>query len=240
LATCIDRSVRWCALCASLLLLGATPGRSAWAAAESHEIRVAVASSFSQTAGRLCRAYFASRPGRCVLTPGASGLLASQIAQDARRGVARPRPLRIDADFAGVHGVHPRPVFVVVAGVDDDEIALVVLYPAPGQDIQAALVVGPAAPLAEAPLAIPKGFSADGLQQSLVKNLEPGVNGLNGTTAEAMNLSALSGEMTTVYVTTFVEAAAGDTLGINAWQSSGGALNLNYCRMAAVRYAPAS
>jgi len=63
---------------------------------------------------------------------------------------------------------------------------------------------------------------------------------LNGTTAEAMNLSALSGEMTTVYVTTFVEAAAGDTLGINAWQSSGGALNLNYCRMAAVRYAPAS
>jgi molybdate transport system substrate-binding protein len=44
---------------------------------------VGVASNFLQTADRICRAYFTGRPGRCVLTPGASGLLASQIAQGA-------------------------------------------------------------------------------------------------------------------------------------------------------------
>ncbi len=79
----MDRPVRWGALCASLLLLGVSPGRSAWAAGESHELRVAVASNFSQSAERICREFFATRPGRCVLTPGASGLLASQVAQGA-------------------------------------------------------------------------------------------------------------------------------------------------------------
>lgn len=83
MGTRLERSVSWVALCASVLLLGVSPGRSARAAAESHELRVAVASSFSQTATRLCRAFFASRPGRCLLTQGSSGLLASQIAQDA-------------------------------------------------------------------------------------------------------------------------------------------------------------
>lgn len=108
MATCLKRSVSWGALCATLLLLGASPGRSAWAAAESHEVRVAVASSFSQSAGRLCREFFASRPGRCVLTQGASGLLASQIAQDAPFDVFlsadRIRAQRLEVEGLAVAG----------------------------------------------------------------------------------------------------------------------------------------
>lgn len=46
-------------------------------------VRVAVAANFKQTCEDLCRAYFASRPGRCVVTSGASGLLAAKVAQGA-------------------------------------------------------------------------------------------------------------------------------------------------------------
>jgi len=70
-------------MCAGVILPGVLPVRAADAAANPGEVRVAVASSFSQTADRLCRAFFTHRPGRCVLTPGASGLLASQVAQGA-------------------------------------------------------------------------------------------------------------------------------------------------------------
>ena len=104
----LERSVWWAALCASLLLPGTSPVRNAWAAGESHELRVAVAANFSQTAERLCRAFFAGRPGRCVLTPGASGLLASQVAQGAPFDVFlsadRARAQRLEVEGLAVPG----------------------------------------------------------------------------------------------------------------------------------------
>ena len=51
--------------------------------------------------------------------------------------------------------------------IDDDEIALIVLHPAPGENILAALVVGPAAPLAETPLAILKDIAMGLFQQAV-------------------------------------------------------------------------
>jgi len=83
LATRWGRSASSAAILAGAILLVAGQGRAASAAGEDDVVRVAVASSFSQTAERLCRRFFAGRPGRCVLTPGSSGLLASQIAQGA-------------------------------------------------------------------------------------------------------------------------------------------------------------
>ena len=56
--------------------------------------------------------------------------------------------------------------------IDDDEIALIVLYPAPGEEILAALVVGPAAAVAETPLAIPKDIAMGHLQQVGVEGRE--------------------------------------------------------------------
>jgi molybdate transport system substrate-binding protein len=47
------------------------------------DVRVAVAANFKQTADALCDAYFATRPGRCVITAGASGLLYAKAAQGA-------------------------------------------------------------------------------------------------------------------------------------------------------------
>jgi molybdate transport system substrate-binding protein len=76
----LDRSAWWAAIFAGAIMLGIPHAR---AASEPGVVRVAVASSFYRTADRLCLAFFASRPGRCVLTPGASGLLASQVAQGA-------------------------------------------------------------------------------------------------------------------------------------------------------------
>jgi molybdate transport system substrate-binding protein len=81
LATRWGRSVSCVAILAGAILLVALQGRAT--AAGDPVVRVAVAASFSQTAERLCRSYFAGRSGRCVLTPGSSGLLASQVAQGA-------------------------------------------------------------------------------------------------------------------------------------------------------------
>lgn len=79
----IRRPAMLAATCVAALVLLAAGARAENAAADAGVLRVAVASSFAQTAARLCRAYFAGRDGRCVLTPGASGLLASQVAQGA-------------------------------------------------------------------------------------------------------------------------------------------------------------
>ena len=102
------RSASWVTICAALLFLGAAYGRDAWAAGEIGELRVAVAANFSQTAERLCRAFFAGRPGRCVLTPGASGLLASQVAQGAPFDVFlsadRARAQRLEVEGLAVPG----------------------------------------------------------------------------------------------------------------------------------------
>jgi molybdate transport system substrate-binding protein len=83
LATRLSRSVSRAAILGGAILFAAAQGRAAPASGDDHVVRVAVASSFSQPAERLCRAFFVGRPGRCVLTPGSSGLLASQVAQGA-------------------------------------------------------------------------------------------------------------------------------------------------------------
>jgi molybdate transport system substrate-binding protein len=104
----MGRPASWVTICAALVLLGVAHGRAAWAAASPGDLRVAVASSFSQTAERLCRAFFTGRPGRCVLTPGASGLLASQVAQGAPFDVFlsadRKRAERLEVEGLAVAG----------------------------------------------------------------------------------------------------------------------------------------
>jgi molybdate transport system substrate-binding protein len=67
-------------LAAALCLLASVPVR---AAGDEPILRVAVAANFRQAAGQLCDAFFAGRPGRCVLTPGASGLLFAKVMQGA-------------------------------------------------------------------------------------------------------------------------------------------------------------
>lgn len=56
---------------------------------------------------------------------------------------------------------------------DDDEVALILLDPAPSENILAALVVGPAAPLAEAPFTIPKNITIDLFQLTNSIEKEP-------------------------------------------------------------------
>ena len=53
--------------------------------------------------------------------------------------------------------------------IDDDEVALIVLDPAPAQNIQAALVVGPGAPVTEPPFTISKDIAIDRFQQTFVE-----------------------------------------------------------------------
>jgi len=67
---------------AAALLCGLA-GLMAQAEERVQDVRVAVAANFKQTAAELCRVYFAARPGRCVLTAGASGLLYAKVAQGA-------------------------------------------------------------------------------------------------------------------------------------------------------------
>ena len=53
--------------------------------------------------------------------------------------------------------------------IDDKEKTLIVLCPAPGQNVPAALVVGPAAPLTEAPFAVPEGITTGLFKQASVE-----------------------------------------------------------------------
>jgi molybdate transport system substrate-binding protein len=104
----MQQSVSVAAKCVAVLALLAAQSRAETTAGDAGILRVAVASSFSQTAGRLCRAFFSGRPGRCVLTPGASGLLASQVAQGAPFDVLlsadRRRAERLEAEGLAVPG----------------------------------------------------------------------------------------------------------------------------------------
>jgi molybdate transport system substrate-binding protein len=83
MATQLQRPAWSAATLVCAIALAAVQPGGASAAGDARDLRVAVASSFSHTMERLCREFFAGRPGRCVLTPGASGVLASQVAQGA-------------------------------------------------------------------------------------------------------------------------------------------------------------
>ncbi|MFO1393860.1 MAG: molybdate ABC transporter substrate-binding protein [Steroidobacteraceae bacterium] len=96
-------------VCTAVLLLVALPAAGAEdVAGRGPEIGVAVAANFAGTAEQLCRAWFAQRPGRCVITPGASGVLASQAAQGAPFDIFlsadRQRPERLEVDGVAVPG----------------------------------------------------------------------------------------------------------------------------------------
>ena len=104
----MQRRVSLFATCVAACALLAAQSRAETAAGDAAVLRVAVASSFSQTADRLCRAFFTGRPGRCVLASGASGLLASQVAQGAPFDVFlsadRRRADRLEAEGLAVAG----------------------------------------------------------------------------------------------------------------------------------------
>jgi hypothetical protein len=63
---------------------------------------------------------------------------------------------------------------------------------------------------------------------------------LNGTAYNSTSVDANSGAETEVNVTDFVTAAAADIITIEAYQTSGGALNCEIATCVAVRFAPAS
>src|SRR5512143_3469689 len=68
--------------------------------------------------------------------------------------------------------------------IDNDEIALIVFDPAPGQNVQATLVVGPAAPLTEAPMTVPDDVTINRFQELLVEGSEIRINALGRATAQ--------------------------------------------------------
>ena len=68
--------------------------------------------------------------------------------------------------------------------IHDDERALIVLHPAPGEDVLAALVVGPPAALAEAPLAVPEEITMGHVQKASVEGSEIMINRLCWASAE--------------------------------------------------------
>lgn len=87
-----------------LLLVGCLAATPAHAA----ELRVAVAANFKQTAEELCEAFFEGRDGRCLVTPGASGLLYGKVTQGAPYDVFlsadRERPERLEQEGLAVAG----------------------------------------------------------------------------------------------------------------------------------------
>ena len=77
-----------------LLLVLAFANRAIAVDATGPELRIAVAANFTPVLQRLCDDYHATRPGRCVVSSGASGLLATQVMQGA------PFDLFLSADRA--------------------------------------------------------------------------------------------------------------------------------------------
>jgi molybdate transport system substrate-binding protein len=77
-------------------------------APHAEELRVAVAANFKQTAEELCEAFFEGRDGRCLVTPGASGLLYGKVTQGAPYDVFlsadRERPERLEQEGLAVAG----------------------------------------------------------------------------------------------------------------------------------------
>jgi hypothetical protein len=95
--------------------------------------------------------------------------------------------------------------------------------------------------------AVPAGFSTIIVEVVLSARLATNGTGTrqiylmhNGSEADVLSYSAIGGEATTIALTTFLEVAAGDTIGLAVKQNSGGALDTHYNRMAIVREAPAS
>jgi len=62
----------------------------------------------------------------------------------------------------------------------------------------------------------------------------------NGSEIDHFGAPGLVGEVVTVAGLTVFTVEAADTIGIQAYQSSGGALNLDVARLTVLRYAPAS
>ena len=77
-----------------LLLLFGFACRANAADGVGAELRIAVAANFAPVLQRLCDAYHSTRPGRCLVSSGASGLLATQATQGA------PFDLFLSADRA--------------------------------------------------------------------------------------------------------------------------------------------
>lgn len=90
------------------LLLVGVPGGATAVRAEAPELRVAVAANFAPVLQQICDAYHATRPGRCVVSSGASGLLATQVTQgapfDLYLSADRERPERLEAGGYAVPG----------------------------------------------------------------------------------------------------------------------------------------
>ena len=68
--------------------------------------------------------------------------------------------------------------------IDDNEVALILLDPAPGENILAALVVGPAAPLTEVPFTVAKDVTIDLFQQASIEGREVMIDRLCRATAQ--------------------------------------------------------
>jgi molybdate transport system substrate-binding protein len=165
-------AIRWhrSVLLAALCVIASVVVAARSDAGQPRGLQVAVASSFSQTAGRLCRAFFASHPGRCVLIPGASGVLASQVAQGAPFDVFlsadRTRAERLEVEGLAAAGSR----FTYAIG------RLVLWFPSlgPGDDLKTILSGGRVRTLAIAnPATAPYGAAA--LETLRALGIDPGV-----------------------------------------------------------------
>ena len=103
-------SIRMAVASASMLLMLvlSLTGRAIAAESAGPELRIAVAANFTPVLQRLCAAYYSTRPGRCVISSGASGLLATQVTQgapfDLFLSADRARPVRLVASGHAVAG----------------------------------------------------------------------------------------------------------------------------------------
>lgn len=95
--------------------------------------------------------------------------------------------------------------------------------------------------------AIPSGFTVIAVHYiALVRFVSNGTGSRkiivvqNGSEVNSYALSALSGETTTVPLNGYATCEAGDTFGVQVYQSSGGALNMDVARLTIVRHAPVS
>lgn len=95
--------------------------------------------------------------------------------------------------------------------------------------------------------AVPSGFTTIAVHLIPKLNFATDATGnrrllilVNGAEIERMTLSALTGDPTVVQHSTYAEVAAGDTIKLQAYQNSGGNLNLQAGGIWVVRHAPAS
>lgn len=95
--------------------------------------------------------------------------------------------------------------------------------------------------------AIPSGYTT--IAVMMIARLKFASNGTgvrrvtilqNGSTVETRTIGGLSGDPTTADLVEVFTVAAGDTIKVQAYQTSGGALNLSSASAILLRYAPAS